>query len=90
MYKRQDVDDASVDDLGERIGAMPGVSHCYRRPRRLPQWRYNLFAMLHGKGREAVEQQAQQIRALLGDACHAHETLYSSAILKKTGLRLKD
>ena len=85
-----DVNDASVDDLGERIGAMPGVSHCYRRPRRLPQWRYNLFAMLHGKGREAVEQQAQQIRALLGDACHAHETLYSSAILKKTGLRLKD
>lgn len=85
-----DVDDAQVDALGERIGALPGVSHCYRRPRRLPQWRYNLFAMLHGKGREAVEQQAQQIRALLGDACHAHETLYSSAILKKTGLRLKD
>ncbi|MBL0090496.1 MAG: Lrp/AsnC family transcriptional regulator [Ideonella sp.] len=85
-----DVDDAQVDALGERIGALPGVSHCYRRPRRLPQWRYNLFAMLHGKGREAVEQQAQQIRALLGDACRAHEILYSSAILKKTGLRLKD
>lgn len=85
-----DVDDALVDALGERVGALPGVSHCYRRPRRLPQWRYNLFAMVHGRGREAVEAQVQEIAALLGDACRAHETLYSSAILKKTGLRLKD
>lgn len=85
-----DVDDDAVDALGERIGALPGVSHCYRRPRRLPQWRYNLFAMLHGQGREAVEQQALQIREMLGGACHAHEILYSTAILKKTGLRLKD
>jgi hypothetical protein len=28
-----DVDDALVDQLGERIGQLPGVSHCYRRPR---------------------------------------------------------
>ena len=85
-----DVDDARVDALGERIGALPGVSHCYRRPRRLPQWRYNLFAMLHGRSREAVELAAQQIRALLGEACSANDILYSSAILKKTGLRLKE
>jgi DNA-binding Lrp family transcriptional regulator len=83
-----DVDDGLVDALGERIGALPGVSHCYRRPRHAPQWRYNLFAMLHGQGREAVEQQAEAIRALLGPACSAHEILYSTAILKKTGLRL--
>ena len=24
----------AVDQLGERIGQLPGVSHCYRRPRR--------------------------------------------------------
>jgi DNA-binding Lrp family transcriptional regulator len=83
-----DVDDGLVDALGERIGALPGVSHCYRRPRHAPQWRYNLFAMLHGQGREAVAQQAEAIRALLGPACSAHEILYSTAILKKTGLRL--
>lgn len=85
-----DVDDAVVDELGERIGALGCVSHCYRRPRRLPAWRYNLFAMVHGHQREEVESQAALIRSMLGDACRADEILYSSAILKKTGLRLKD
>ena len=85
-----DVDDALVDQLGERIGQLPGVSHCYRRPRRLPSWPYNLFAMLHGRTRAEVEQQAEQVRALLGAACTGHDILYSTAILKKTGLRLKE
>lgn len=85
-----DVDDALVDALGERIGDLPGVSHCYRRPRRPPIWRYNLFAMLHGRSREEVEQQAEHIAALLGDACRARDILYSTAILKKTGLRLNE
>ena len=85
-----DVDDALVDQLGERIGQLPGVSHCYRRPRRLPTWPYNLFAMLHGRTRAEVEQQAVQLRELLGTACRGHDILYSPAILKKTGLRLKE
>ena len=84
-----DVDDALVDILGERIGQLPGVSHCYRRPRRLPSWPYNLFAMLHGRTRAEVEQQAVQLRELLGTACRGHDILYSTAILKKTGLRLR-
>jgi DNA-binding Lrp family transcriptional regulator len=85
-----DVDDARVDELGERIGALQQVSHCYRRPRRLPVWRYNLFAMVHGRERSEVEQHAAEIAALLGKACRASEILYSTAILKKTGLRLAD
>ncbi len=85
-----DVDDARVDEIGAQVGALPGVSHCYRRPRALPRWPYNLFAMLHGRSREEVERQRVQVRALLGDACRADDVLYSSAILKKTGLRLKD
>lgn len=84
-----DVDDALVDQLGERIGQLPGVSHCYRRPRRLPDWPYNLFAMLHGRSRAEVEQQAVQLQELLGSACRGHDILYSTAILKKTGLRLR-
>lgn len=83
-----DVADEQVDVIGARIGALPGVSHCYRRPRSLPDWPYNLFAMLHGHSREAVQAQAQEVRALLGPACRASDILYSSAILKKTGLRL--
>lgn len=83
-----DVDDARVDALGETIAALPGVSHCYRRPRHLPDWPYNLFVMLHGRERAEVEQQAARVAELLGDACRGHEILYSTAVLKKTGLRL--
>lgn len=85
-----DVADERVDELGERVGQLPFVSHCYRRPRRLPVWPYNLFAMLHGRSRDEVEAQAQQVAALLGDACRGHDILYSTAILKKTGLRISE
>lgn len=85
-----DVDDAEVDALGTQVGALTFVSHCYRRPRHAPAWPYNLFAMLHGRSREEVERQAAEIATLLGQACRGHEILYSTAILKKTGLRLPE
>jgi DNA-binding Lrp family transcriptional regulator len=83
-----DVPDDRVDALGALVGALPCVSHCYRRPRELPHWPYNLFAMLHGRSRAEVERQREEVRALLGDACRGDDVLYSTAILKKTGLRL--
>lgn len=83
-----DVPDDCVDELGAAVGRFEFVSHCYRRPRRLPQWPYNLFAMVHGKTREEVEQQVAQIAAHLGAQARAHTILYSTRILKKTGLRL--
>lgn len=83
-----DVDDAEIDRLGREIAALEGVSHCYRRPRHLPHWPYNLFAMLHGRSVEEVEVQAERLRERLGAACRDHRILYSSRILKKTGLRL--
>ena len=49
-----DVDDDQISALGARIGALPYVTHCYQRPRALPLWPYNLFAMLHGSGRDEV------------------------------------
>ncbi len=85
-----DVADAEVDALGERVGRLPWVSHSYRRPRALPLWPYNLFAMVHAHSREEVEARVQEIAALLGGACRARDVLYSSRILKKTGLRLAD
>jgi len=85
-----DVSDAVVDALGERVGQFDFVSHCYRRPRHLPQWRYNLFAMVHGPNREAVQAQIALIADLLGEHARAHDVLYSTRILKKTGLRLRD
>ncbi|HSD61175.1 MAG TPA: winged helix-turn-helix transcriptional regulator, partial [Burkholderiales bacterium] len=82
-----DVPDERVDELGAQVGALDFVSHCYRRPRRLPDWPYNLFAMVHGKSREEVEEKVRRIAALLGSADRGHEVLYSTRILKKTGLR---
>jgi DNA-binding Lrp family transcriptional regulator len=83
-----DVDDNKVSDLGNIIGQLDFVSHCYQRPRHLPMWRYNLFAMVHGANKDEVNEKVKQIETLLGENCKKHETLFSSAILKKTGLRL--
>ena len=84
-----DVADDQVDALARQVAQLTGVSHCYRRTRHLPEWPYNLFAMLHGRSRDEVQRQADVVAALLGPACRAHDILYSTAILKKTGLRLK-
>jgi len=83
-----DVEDEYARECGRRIGALPFVSHCYLRPRHFPHWPYNLFAMVHGRSREAVETKVQRIEELLGDRQRAHEVLYSKRILKKTGMRL--
>lgn len=83
-----DVRNDRIAELGPRVGELECVSHCYRRPRRRPVWPYNLFAMVHGRTREEVMAGVEDIAALLGEACRRHDVLFSSEILKKTGLRL--
>ncbi len=83
-----DVADEQVDQLGARIGGLDFVTHCYRRPRALPAWPYNLFAMVHGASRDECSAKAGEIRRLLGEACRGNDILYSTRILKKTGLRI--
>ena len=80
--------DDRIDELGELIGALDFVSHCYQRPRFLPEWPYNLFAMVHGKSREEVQEKVEKIAALLADNDRGHDVLFSTRILKKTGLRI--
>lgn len=84
-----DVADERVDELGGRVGSLDFVTHCYRRPRALPDWPYNLFAMVHGNSRDEVRDQAARIAALLGDASRGGDILFSTRILKKTGLRIQ-
>ena len=84
-----DLEDSRAIDLGEQVGALDFVSHCYLRPRS-DGWPYNLFAMVHGHSRAEVETLRAQIAALLGPACRASDILYSTRILKKTGLRLTE
>lgn len=83
-----DVDDALVDEIGAKVGALACVSHCYRRPRRPPVWPYNLFAMVHGRGRGEVADKVAEIARVVGSASRGHDIIYSTRILKKTGLRL--
>ena len=85
-----DVHDARIAEIGQQVGALEFVSHCYHRPRHLPHWPYNLFAMVHGRGRGEVENKAERIAELIGDAARGHRVLYSTHILKKTGLRFGD
>jgi DNA-binding Lrp family transcriptional regulator len=77
-----------VDELGTRVGALAFVSHCYRRPRVLPDWPYSLFAMVHAPTRLEVVERAEEIATLLGDGVRARDILFSTKILKKTGMRL--
>lgn len=83
-----DVPDERIDELGQRVGELDFVSHCYQRPRHLPDWPYNLFAMVHGHDRAEVERKVAQIADLLGEADRGHQVLFSTKILKKSGLRL--
>jgi len=83
-----DVADERIDELGARVGQLEFVTHCYQRPRHLPDWPYNLFAMVHGKTREEVEAKARIIAEVLGEASCGTDILYSTRILKKTGLRI--
>ncbi|MCW8884102.1 MAG: AsnC family transcriptional regulator [Motiliproteus sp.] len=84
-----DIPDEEVSRLGPQVGALDYVSHSYERPRHLPLWRYNLFAMVHGRSEEEVNEKVEGVKALLGEHCRDFRLLNSTRILKKTGLRLR-
>lgn len=84
-----DLPDDKIKELGEKIGALDFVSHCYHRPRHQPLWNYNLFAMVHGRDRDEVLDKTAQIAEMLGEHRRDHQVLFSTRILKKTGLRFK-
>ncbi len=82
-----DIPDAQVDAFGRCIGASGLVNLCYQRPRRLPEWRYNLFCMIHGKDRAAVLERLEQLREQCGLTQFQHEVLFSKRRFKQTGAR---
>ncbi|TCK17599.1 AsnC family transcriptional regulator [Thiogranum longum] len=83
-----DIPDDIIDDVGRQVGQLHSVSHCYQRPRHLPDWPYNLFAMVHGHDRQEVMEEVDAIADLLGERARSHDILFSTRILKKTGLRI--
>lgn len=82
-----DVADRDVDAVGRALAASPDVTLCYRRPRRLPAWPYNLFAMVHGRERDAVLARIAELRASHGLDEVPHAVLFSTRRFKQRGAR---
>lgn len=78
--------DDQLQQVGQQMGALDYVSHCYERPRCLPQWPYNLFAMIHGADREQVYTKLEKMKRAFRH--QQVDVLFSSSILKKTGMRI--
>jgi DNA-binding Lrp family transcriptional regulator len=80
-----DIPDEQVSALGQQMGGFNFVSLCYRRPRRLPAWRYNLFTMIHGQNREEVLTQIAQLKSQCELENESYEVLFSCRRFKQRG-----
>lgn len=83
-----DVADDDIAQAGARLAGFSCVSHCYQRPRQLPDWPFSLFAMVHARDRADAEASIAMLAAALDGLSRGHCVLFSTRILKKTGLRL--
>jgi siroheme decarboxylase len=84
-----DVPDERVEHIGVQLGDIDCVTLCYQRPRRLPDWPYNLFCMVHGQDREVVLACIAHLVEMLelGDIRHA--VLFSGRRFKQRGARYR-
>ena len=80
-----DIPDDKVEEMGICIGKYDCVTLSYRRPRRLPDWSYNLFTMVHGSSREEVTQKVEDIVEKCGLQNIEHNILFSTRRFKQRG-----
>ncbi|AAG20000.1 siroheme decarboxylase subunit beta [Halobacterium salinarum] len=88
------VPDDAVDDVGPAVAGLDFVTHCYQRPRHDGVWEYNFFAMTHGRSEAESEARVERVRSVMDDHWDVTDddwdTLFSTRILKKTGIRLDE
>src|SRR5580698_5111322 len=77
------VPDQQIFDIGCRMAAVRGISHCYQRPT-YEDWPYSVFTMAHGRSKEECDAVLDTIAADTGIGERA--TLYSSTEFKKIRL----
>jgi DNA-binding Lrp family transcriptional regulator len=77
------VPDERILELGPRMAAVRGISHCYQRPT-YPDWPYSVFTMAHGRSKDECDAILDSIAASTGISERA--TLYSSTEYKKVRL----
>ncbi len=82
-----DVPDEQLDEVGDFLGEQSCVTLCYQRPRRLPDWPYNLFCMIHGQQREEVLNCIEQIATTQTMNGIQHKVLFSGRRFKQRGAR---
>ena len=82
-----DIPDDRVDEIGEKLGSQECVTLCYKRPRRLPDWPYNLFCMIHGQERESVLDYIQSLVGSLNLHEIQHKVLFSGQRFKQRGAK---
>jgi len=82
-----DIPDDRVDEVGRALGQAVGVNLCYQRPRRLPDWPYNLFCMVHGRERQQVCELIEALLAEHGLSDVPHQLLFSTRAFKQCGGR---
>lgn len=82
-----DIADERVSELGRALAEESAVTLCYRRPRALPDWPYNLFCMIHGRERAEVEETIAELRQRHGLSDCAHDVLFSLTRYKQNGAR---
>ncbi len=79
-----DVPDELVTETGRCLGQFEFITLCYRRPRHLPVWPYNLFCMIHGHSRDEVLQRL----GMLVEKCKLefkYKILFSKRCFKQRG-----
>ena len=80
-----DIPDDRVSQIGRALATEPAVTLCYRRPRQLPGWPYNLFCMIHGQDRSGVEATIEALRRRHGLDALDHAVLFSTTRFKQQG-----
>jgi DNA-binding Lrp family transcriptional regulator len=73
-----------IEELGPRMSAFRGISHCYQRPT-YPDWPYQIFTMAHGRSKEECDAILDAIADDVG-CIEERSTLYSSTEFKKIRL----
>jgi DNA-binding Lrp family transcriptional regulator len=77
------VPDERIMEIGPRMAAFRGISHCYQRPT-YQDWPYSVFTMAHGRSKEECDAILDSIAEQTGVSERA--TLYSSTEFKKIRL----
>lgn len=78
------VPEEDCDRVGTIISSFDEVTHCYQRPE-MPDWPYNLFAMVHFNTKEECYRMAQKITNAIGN--YSYKLLFSTKELKKTSMK---